>query len=801
MSDITANLVVGMPVQPFTLASSFKAAAGGEIYIGRPDTDPANPANQIQVYVENEDGSHTPVIQPISINGGGFPVYNGQIRKFVTVQNYSMEVRDAYGTQQFYFEDVAKYDPNQLRAEIAGPGGAGLVGGQPKPVTWKGFAGGADLTGAASSDAAFAAAAAYGSPVSIPDGVYNLSADVSGDFLEGTAVTYNGAGRAIPKKIGFWSDQGAVRFHRLRDRVLVGNAVQYDGKYAPVDASFLTKDAGYDWLERSAQMHVCHQAGGAAIVGSSKSSDKDGVVGQTCIGLSGYAWADSGPGSAWGAYVEAVRGPGVTSNIFGMELTAKNLGSDTIVTSSYNIFSQGSTIGLWLGAGGDRSLSPAAAAPSSAALVIGKNAERWQKGIQFQSQGLVGTDGTGTGKATAIELARGHRIEFRHSSLLTAISGGIYSDNNSAAQATYAAFTINGFELHGVNSDQSAEVTLMRVLPNPTAVNFLELRSGSAGGRPNLAMVGSDTNIDLQLSPKGTGLVRIASSMAPGTANTFTCGTNALPWSGGFTQSAFTVTSDERHKGEPLMLACGSRNLAATSDDRRMESDYADKILDAWSEVDFVQFQYLDRVSEKGEDGARWHFGVIAQRAKEAFERHGLDAHRFGFLCYDEWDNQYTQVQTNAGIMVSGVRKAERLVTVKKTRIVSKPVMTTEWREVLVDEEGENGTRIKMIKRMEFPAPQLVQIFIFNGDGSPHLDAEGNHAFTYEPVMEDVTEEYEEDELQEFDEEYTEPADPEYIDVIEIHAGSRYGIRYEEALTLEAALQRRNYERLLAKLD
>lgn len=46
-------------------------------------------------------------------------------------------------------------------------------------------------------------------------------------------------------------------------------------------------------------------------------------------------------------------------------------------------------------------------------------------------------------------------------------------------------------------------------------------------------------------------------------------------------------------------------------------------------------------------------------------------------------------------------------------------------------------------------------------------------------------------------EEYTEPAEPTYSQVLETPAGSRYGIRYEEALALEAALQRRNYERLL----
>ncbi|EQC0038482.1 phage tailspike protein, partial [Enterobacter hormaechei] len=52
MSDITANVVVSMPSQLFTLARSFKAVANGKIYIGQIDTDPTIPANQIQVYIE-----------------------------------------------------------------------------------------------------------------------------------------------------------------------------------------------------------------------------------------------------------------------------------------------------------------------------------------------------------------------------------------------------------------------------------------------------------------------------------------------------------------------------------------------------------------------------------------------------------------------------------------------------------------------------------------------------------------------------------------------------------------------------
>ncbi|MEC9607529.1 MULTISPECIES: phage head-binding domain-containing protein [Escherichia] len=128
MTDITANVVVSMPSQLFTMARSFKAVANGKIYIGQVDTDPVNPENQIQVYVESEDGSHVPVSQPIIINAAGYPVYNGQIAKFVTVQNHSMAVYDAYGAQQFYYPDLLKYSPDQLRAELSGPDGASLVG-------------------------------------------------------------------------------------------------------------------------------------------------------------------------------------------------------------------------------------------------------------------------------------------------------------------------------------------------------------------------------------------------------------------------------------------------------------------------------------------------------------------------------------------------------------------------------------------------------------------------------------------------------------------------------------------------
>lgn len=128
MADTNPNIIVSMPSQLFTLARSFKAAANGSIYIGAIDTDPLIPANQIQVYVANEDGTFTAVAQPIKINVAGYPVYAGEIAKFVTESAQSMKVMDSFGVQQFYFPNVLKYDPDQLRLQLSQPGGAAMIG-------------------------------------------------------------------------------------------------------------------------------------------------------------------------------------------------------------------------------------------------------------------------------------------------------------------------------------------------------------------------------------------------------------------------------------------------------------------------------------------------------------------------------------------------------------------------------------------------------------------------------------------------------------------------------------------------
>lgn len=124
MTDITANVVVSNPRPVFTDSRTFKALANGRVYIGLIDTDPTIPSNQIPVYVENEDGSHVQINQPLIINAAGKIVYNGQVVKVVTAQGHSMKVMDAYGAEVDYIPDVLKYDPDQFSLQLASGDGS-----------------------------------------------------------------------------------------------------------------------------------------------------------------------------------------------------------------------------------------------------------------------------------------------------------------------------------------------------------------------------------------------------------------------------------------------------------------------------------------------------------------------------------------------------------------------------------------------------------------------------------------------------------------------------------------------------
>ena len=154
---------------------------------------------------------------------------------------------------------------------------------------------------------------------------------------------------------------------------------------------------------------------------------------------------------------------------------------------------------------------------------------------------------------------------------------------------------------------------------------------------------------------------------------------------GDSTKGAYLTLFTEDHSSRPGYVRIVSRTSSAskvlearpdgtltwdgqalqTSSDERMKTPLLavpDAVLDAWGDVQWGQFCYLDAVERKG-DAARQHLGLIAQKVKSAFEARDLDACAYGILCYDEADGFWSVRYAEALAMEAAFQRcrADRL--------------------------------------------------------------------------------------------------------------------------------------------
>lgn len=116
----------------------------------------------------------------------------------------------------------------------------------------------------------------------------------------------------------------------------------------------------------------------------------------------------------------------------------------------------------------------------------------------------------------------------------------------------------------------------------------------------------------------------ITNSVKAAADNVMSLGVGSSRWTTVYAATGAINTSDAREKTAPHGLD--------------------DSVLDAWGDVQIIAFQWLSSIQEKGDDAARWHFGVIAQQVRDAFSARGLNGTDYGLLCYDEWEDVYAPV-------------------------------------------------------------------------------------------------------------------------------------------------------------
>ena len=84
-----------------------------------------------------------------------------------------------------------------------------------------------------------------------------------------------------------------------------------------------------------------------------------------------------------------------------------------------------------------------------------------------------------------------------------------------------------------------------------------------------------------------------------------------------------------------------------------------DKLLDAWEDVNLVQFKYNDAVEQKGKDNARLHTGYVVQQIDKACASHGVDISEYGLYCHEEYPEETEEVEVE---QADGTKTKERKV-------------------------------------------------------------------------------------------------------------------------------------------
>ncbi|MCP6202348.1 tail fiber domain-containing protein [Klebsiella pneumoniae] len=118
-----------------------------------------------------------------------------------------------------------------------------------------------------------------------------------------------------------------------------------------------------------------------------------------------------------------------------------------------------------------------------------------------------------------------------------------------------------------------------------------------------------------------------ATSLYPAAASTYNLGTTSYPVNNIYLQNAAIVVSDENYKS----------NITEITGNTEYET-----LVAAIGTVKFSMWQLKTAISEKGENGARKHAGVVAQQVKTAITDAGLDWEKYGVIAYEK----HTQVVT-----------------------------------------------------------------------------------------------------------------------------------------------------------
>ena len=250
------------------------------------------------------------------------------------------------------------------------------------------------------------------------------------------------------------------------------------------------------YMEKNATFGAYASTGSIGIVGAARTSQ---MTSGAAIGLSGVGFNDNATNSvnAWGLYVDAKTTATALGGVFGIEVGVATLGA---YQDAYAVTNNKQT-GIAIAAGADSSINGTTDSVTWAMRIF-NNGATFGRGISFSSSALRNhTDAGGVTHQKAIVLRSGNQIGYED--VAGDGLGFFRSRVNATASESAVDLSNNTVDLLGY---QNAPIG--KFFHTASAVNYFQFNNAVATASPALYSVGSDTNIDIRLIPKGTGVLR-----------------------------------------------------------------------------------------------------------------------------------------------------------------------------------------------------------------------------------------------------------------------------------------------------
>lgn len=305
-----------------------------------------------------------------------------------------------------------------------------------------------------------------------------------------------------------------ARIHRVADRLMVADAIQYTGGNTTgsagtwmasdgtgsVKMDYLLINAGFASVTSA---YVDSTTGGSSSYAVLGAARHNGRASGGIIGVAGYANNDgSGSTRAWGAYIEAKRSTVAAGSTHAMEANIVNIAAAPAGQSTPHTAHGGQFGVLALACGGDPTVNTTLYDAHYVANVV-NNGAKFRRGIVVKEDAMVTDDGLDFGRSHFLSLPRNCAMEWYETDTET-VGATVVGNVTDAAHRQELRLDNLGLRLF---NDSSKPLFYAQWATN--AVNAPTFIPGATGADVFLAFTGDDTNGSVSILGKGTGGVSL----------------------------------------------------------------------------------------------------------------------------------------------------------------------------------------------------------------------------------------------------------------------------------------------------